>query len=76
MADDNSPTTTRRATTSERREQALKWRIAGYTFARIGKEMGISAQAAHKLVVKALHEVATRTAEVAEQLSWLSGERT
>lgn len=68
MADINSPTTNRRTAAAERAKQAVSLRIAGATFAQIGERLGVSTQAAHKMVVKHLEETRRLTAESAEQL--------
>ena len=68
MADTNSPTAPRRTETAERKRQAVALRIAGATFEQIGERLGISKQAAHGLVVKALEATNKQTAETAEQL--------
>lgn len=68
MADINSPTTNRRTAAAERAKQAVNLRIAGATFAQIGERIGVSTQAAHKMVVKHLDETRRLTAESAEQL--------
>jgi hypothetical protein len=52
---------------TERRRQAVDLRRRGLTFEAIGKEMGgITAQAAHALVTRALEEFRTDTAEAVE----------
>ena len=51
---------------TERRRQAVDLRRKGLTFAAIGKEMGISLQAAHELVKKSLEDFRTDTAEAVE----------
>lgn len=66
--DANSPTTTRRTTATERRKKAVALRIAGATFEQIGDQLGVSTQAAHKLVTTALEETRRITGEAAEQL--------
>lgn len=49
-----SRTSPTRLRTLQRREHALRARQQGRTFAQIGDELGISAQAAHRLVLRAL----------------------
>lgn len=51
---------------TERRRQAVDLRRAGLTFNAIGKEMGISPQAAHQLVTLSLRDFRTDTAEAVE----------
>lgn len=58
MASKNK-TNRRRSVTSEREVKAFEFRKAGCSYARIGEELGISAQAAHKLVGKVLVRHAT-----------------
>jgi DNA-binding CsgD family transcriptional regulator len=71
----NSPQSTKRAKTAERKKQALARRIGGWTFAQIGEELGISTQAAYNLVKSALAETNAKTAEEAEILRRLELER-
>lgn len=73
--DANSPTTTKRATTAERKKNALAYRIGGKSFREIGELLGVSTQAAHALVVKALDDTNAQIAENAEQLRRLELER-
>ena len=68
MSDATSPTSNRRTEAAERRKQAMALRIAGASFAQIGERLGVSAQAAHKMIVVSLAEIAKQTAESAEQL--------
>lgn len=68
MSDATSPTSHRRTEAAERRKQAMALRIAGASFAQIGERLGVSAQAAHKMIVVSLAEIAKQTAESAEQL--------
>ena len=51
---------------TERRRQAVDLRRRGLTFEAIGKEMGISPQAAHQLVTLSLRDFRTDTAEAVE----------
>lgn len=60
---------------SQRRSMALDLRIAGLSYQRIGDRMGISRQAAHVLVTKALAQSNDRVSEMAEQLRRLELER-
>ena len=62
-------------TTAERREKALKYRKAGMTYKQIGEQLGISFQAAHKLVISALDEITKKINEEADQLRTLEVER-
>jgi len=75
MADANSPTAKRKLTAAQRREQALQRRIGGWTFQRIGDELGITRQSAHSLVVKALADLNERVMESAAELQRLELER-
>ena len=68
MTAPESTTSARRTETAERKRQAVALRIAGATFEQIGERLGISKQAAHGLVVKALEATNKQTAETAEQL--------
>lgn len=68
MSDVNSPSAPKRAAATERKRQALELRMDGTTFEQIGKELGVSKQAAHALVVKALDEARQKSAISAEQL--------
>jgi hypothetical protein len=73
--DANSPTAPRKTRAQDRRAKALSRRIGGWTFDRIGDELGISAQAAHKLVKSALADLNVKVAENAEELRRLEMER-
>jgi len=73
--DPNSPTTTRRAASKERREHALRLRIGGMTFQQIGNQLGITFQSAHALVVHALDDLSKKCAENAEQLRGIELQR-
>lgn len=75
MTAPESTTSNRRAEAAERTKQAVALRIAGATFAQIGERLGVSGQAAHKMVVKALAEIARQTAESAEQLRQMELQR-
>jgi len=66
--DAKSPTTQRKLTAAQRRDQALQRRIGGFTFQEIGDELGITRQSAHGLVVTALKELNEKTMESAEEL--------
>lgn len=51
---------------SERRRQAVELRMAGATYEQIGEKVGVSAQAAWKLVDKALARTKRDTSEAAD----------
>lgn len=59
----------------EREEQALKLRIAGLTYRRIGEAMGISESGAYKAVRRALRRLNERVAESAGELRRIEMER-
>lgn len=59
----------------ERQEQALQFRIVGLSYSKIGKQMDISKSAAHKLVVAALADSASRVDKGADDLRDLELER-
>lgn len=65
----------RRVRAAERRVQAVELRKAGASYRRIGEQIGISRQAAHKLVTKALQDLNDKTAEDAAELMRLELER-
>lgn len=73
--DTNSPTAPRRLGAAERRREAVRMRITGATFSSIGEALGVSVQAAHQLVVRALEDINDTTAETAAQLRRLELER-
>lgn len=73
--DANSPTAPRKTTATERRQQALDYRIAGLTFQQIGDKLGITKQAAHALIVAALDDINKKTAIDAEKLREMELER-
>lgn len=73
--DANTPTTSRKVTTAERRRQAVNLRMGGKTFEEIGQVLGITKQSAYGLVVTALDHITAETAESAEQLRRLELER-
>lgn len=58
----------RRVATALRRQQAVDLRVAGATYEKIGTALGISKQAAYKLVEGALAETAKKTNEDAVKL--------
>lgn len=47
----NGPTTPKRLKTAERREEALRYRLGGFSFNKIGIRLGITRQSARMLVV-------------------------
>jgi len=63
-----SPTAPKRANAAERRRKAVALRIAGATYEQIGRELGITSQAAWKHVTIALADVRQKTAEDADVL--------
>jgi len=68
MKNANSPTSPKRAAAAERRRKAVALRIAGATYEQIGRELGITPQAAWKHVTVALADVREKTAEDADIL--------
>jgi len=68
VIDTNSPTAPRRVTAAERRKQAVLMRQAGATYEAIGEKLGISPQAAHKTVDKALTKTQRETSEAADKV--------
>ncbi len=63
-----SPTAPKRANAAERRRKAVALRIAGATYEQIGRELGITSQAAWKHVTIALTAIRQKTAEDADVL--------
>lgn len=53
---------------AERREKAISLRAAGFSFSKIGKALGVSKQAAYKLVMKEVRAMRLETAEKATEL--------
>ena len=70
-----SSTSRQKVQGAETRDQCFKLRVRGLTYAEIGAELGISAQAAHAHVKKYLQETAASTAEVAEEVRTLELDR-
>lgn len=70
-----SKTSGRHLKTAERRRVAVLRRIGGDTYEQIGELLGVSRQAAYKLVKGALEELKTDTALNAEELRTLELER-
>lgn len=60
---------------AERRIKALELRKAGKTYDAIGKKLGITTQSAHALVMSALEQIRTVTAEDAAKVRELELER-
>lgn len=56
----NDPRGARRLRTLQRQARALELRIAGHTYSQIGADLGISPQAAYKLIDRALTRLHTR----------------
>lgn len=75
MQINQSPTAPKRTVAAERRVQALELRKAGHTYQDIGDILGISGQAAHKHVVKALEVIRNKISEEAEALRTLEVQR-
>lgn len=71
----DSKTGRRRVRAAERRVQAVELRKAGLSYRRIGEELGITRQAAHKLVTTALRDLNDKVAEDAAELMRLELER-
>jgi hypothetical protein len=53
----------------------LDFRVAGVTFEQIGRQLGITKQAAHKHYRRAMAEAQQRTAELSEELTELTRRR-
>ena len=64
-----------RIRSSERRKLALEMRARGLPYREIGEQLGVSMQAAHRLVVTALEALRTETGEAAADLRTLELER-
>lgn len=75
MTAPESTTSPRITNAIERRQQAVQYRIGGKTYAEIGKLLGVTAQASHGLVVRALELTAKQTAESADILRKIEIER-
>jgi len=65
----------RRIIAREREKRAMELRLAGATYAQIGEALGISAQAAHKAVMRALDRINEKLAEDAQKVLRLELER-
>ena len=70
-----SATSARKLRGAERREQALRLRIAGRTYPEIAAELGMSRAGAHKTVTVALAALRAQCNESAEQMRTLETER-
>ena len=64
-----------RVTAAERRVKALELRKLGFTYRRIGEQLGVTESAAHKMVTTSLRELNEKSAENAEELRRLELER-
>lgn len=60
---------------AERRMKAVQLRTAGFTYRQIGKALGISHTAAHKLVMKEIREARTLTREKADEMRQMAHNR-
>ena len=70
-----SKTSARRARGAERREQALRLRIAGRTYTEIATELGMSRAGAYKTIKGALDALNTQCVENATELRTIETER-
>lgn len=70
-----APRPRREAKTPGRRKSALALRVEGLTFEAIGEKLGVTRQAAHKLVAQELAAVAAENREAAEHLRDVELER-
>lgn len=71
MTNANAPTAKRKVRAAKRKAEALRYRIGGMTFEAIGKQLGVSTQAAYKLVKSALAAIQGKTTESALELRGL-----
>jgi hypothetical protein len=62
-------------TAAQRKEKALNYRKAGMTYRQIGEQLGVTFQAAYKMVIGALEDINDRIRENAEELRSLELER-
>lgn len=60
---------------AERKKTAVELRKLGFSYQKIADKIGVSRQAAHKMVLKALQELNQETAEGAEEVRRLELER-
>jgi len=63
-----SKTSNRKITAVERREKAIELRKAGATYQSIADNLGVTPQAAHKMVMKVLGDLAEKSQENAEHV--------
>lgn len=75
MTDRNSQTQPRMITAKQRRAEAVKLRTIGLTFEQIGERLGITKQAAHKTVTRALQDMSGKLSETTSDLITLEKER-
>ena len=73
--DAKSKTSKSKMTAAQRKEKAVIRRIGGWTFQAIGDELGITKQAAHKLVMSALKELNEKTMESTAEMKRLQREQ-
>lgn len=64
-----------RLTSAERRRRAWELRLEGQTLQQIGDELGVTKQAVHRMLQKALDEAAQLNIEAAEELRRIEDER-
>lgn len=64
-----------RLTSAERRRKAWELRLEGRTLQQIGDELGVTKQAVHRMLQKALDEAAQLNIEAAEELRRIEDER-
>lgn len=64
-----------RVIAAERRVKALELRKLGFTYRRIGEQLGVTESAAHKMVTKSLQELNEKSAESAVEVRRLELER-
>ena len=70
-----SITQAKRVKAAERRQEAVKLRIAGATFQQIGDRLGMTRQGAHVTIKRYLYETAKATEESADELRVLELQR-
>jgi hypothetical protein len=64
-----------RLTAAERKAKAVEMRKLGFTYQKIGDELGVTLSAAHKMVTTALQELNEKAAESAAEVRRLELER-
>jgi hypothetical protein len=64
-----------RLTAAERKAKAVEMRKLGFTYQKIGDELGVTLSAAHKMVTTALQELNEKAAESASEVRRLELER-